>query len=150
MNQFVYSNNERFYQTRARSAQPRMSTYERERTERSRYHRDEKRRIEDERYNYYSDPEISLSDDEDLGNLSESESDRETYARRPVRLGPVLFICSYMLIFLERRSTQESDEISLRQTYGSTLKSLHFGEVAIEVEVLSLITLLLTTIMTKL
>ncbi len=121
MNQYEFNDNERSYRTRPRSAQPCMNMYERERTERSRYHRDEKRRIGDERYNYYSDPEISLSDDDDLDDLSESESDWETYARRPVRLGRVLFICSYMLIFLECRSTQESDEMSLRQTYGSDI-----------------------------
>ena len=109
-NRYEFNDNEDSYQARARSAQPRMSMYERERTDRSRYQRDRGRRMDDERYNYYSDPEISLSDDDDLDDLSESEPDWETYARRPVRLGRVHVICSYILIFPKFSNTQESDE----------------------------------------
>jgi len=66
--------------------------FERESAERFRpyertYARDEKRRMENERFNYHSEPEVSFSDDDDLDDFSEYESDWEAYDEgRPVRL----------------------------------------------------------------
>ena len=64
MNHCRFDDNERSYRMRARS-QPRM--FERESAERFRpyertYARDEKRRMENERFNYHSEPEVSFSD----------------------------------------------------------------------------------------
>ena len=65
--------------------------FKRESTERFRpyeriYVRDEKRRMENERFNYHSEPEVSFGDDDDLDDFSEYESDWEAYdERRPVR-----------------------------------------------------------------
>jgi hypothetical protein len=52
------------------------------------YSRDEKRRMENERFDYHSEPEISSSDDDDdLDRFSGYGSDWEAYdERRPVRL----------------------------------------------------------------
>ena len=54
------------------------------------YPRDETRRMENERFDYHSEPEIFYSDDsddDDLHHLSGYKSDWEAYdERRPVRL----------------------------------------------------------------
>jgi hypothetical protein len=66
--------------------------FERESAERFRpyertYSRDEKWRMENERFDYNSEPEILSSDDDDLDDFSGYKPDWEVYdERRPVRL----------------------------------------------------------------
>jgi hypothetical protein len=91
MNHHKFDTTERSYRVRMRS-QPPMIT--RESAERFRpyertYSRDEKRRVENERFDYYSEPEILSGDDydDDLDRFSGYNSDWEAYdERRPVRL----------------------------------------------------------------
>lgn len=82
--------------------------FERERVERFHpyertYARNEKRRMEDESFNYHSEPELSYSDgDDDLEDFFGDESDMEVYGkRRPVRLNQFLLMWSYVLIFVD-------------------------------------------------
>jgi hypothetical protein len=97
MNHYRFDDSERSYQARARSQPPifkRERSAERFRPYERTYSRDEKRRIENEMFDYYSEPEILSSyndDDDDDDNFSGSEPDWEIYdERRPVRLNRII------------------------------------------------------------
>jgi hypothetical protein len=95
MNHYEFDTTERSYRARARSQPPPPPMFTRESAERFRpyettYHsRDERRRMENERFDYHSEPEILSSDDDDddLNHFSGYKPDWEVYGeRRPVRL----------------------------------------------------------------
>jgi hypothetical protein len=80
MNHYQFDTAERSYRARTRSQPPvfRRESAERFRPYEQTFSRDEKRRMENERFDYHSEPEILFSDDDD---------DWEAYdERRPVRL----------------------------------------------------------------
>jgi len=89
-----FDDSERSYQVRATSQPPmfrRERSAERFRPYERTYARDEERRMENERFDYHSEPEIISSynddDDDDSDRFSGYEPDWEVYdERRPVRL----------------------------------------------------------------